>query len=60
MTATTMPTPTALAMRYGTPYLDEQLAQALAERGAGKGAGKHADQRDADLHGRQEAARDRR
>ena len=40
----------------GNAIVDEQVAQALAERGAGEGAGEHADQRDADLHGRQEAA----
>ncbi len=33
------------------------LAQPLAKRGAGKCAGQHADQRDADLHRGEEAAR---
>ena len=40
----------------GNAVVDQQVAQPLAERRAREGAGKHADQRDADLHGRQEAA----
>ena len=56
MTATTMPTPSVLASVGESPASASEVGEALAERGAGEGAGQHADQRDADLDGGQEAS----